>query len=72
MENNKMTALDWMVEQLRMQTSLYTKEEIISIARGMGKQEIIDAFFSGDKFEGRAELADGEQYYNETFKKVNK
>ena len=37
-----MTAVEWLVEQLRMQTPLYTKDEIINEAKEMEKQQIID------------------------------
>jgi hypothetical protein len=31
------------------------------------KQQIIDAYYEGDKMEGRASLDDAQQYYNETY-----
>lgn len=36
----KQSSIEWMVEQLRMQTPLYTKEEIIEIAKEMHDDEV--------------------------------
>ena len=41
------TAVEWLIEGLRMQTSLYTKNEIIEIAKEMEKKQIIMAFYEG-------------------------
>lgn len=65
-----MTAVEWLIEGLRMQTSLYTKNEIIEIAKEMEKKQIIMAFYEGQKYsDNKIEVfAFGENYYNETFK----
>lgn len=40
MESSKsITAVEWLVEQLRMQTPLYTKEQIIEIAKEMESRQ---------------------------------
>jgi hypothetical protein len=31
------------------------------------KEQIINAYYEGDKMEGRASLDDAQQYYNETY-----
>lgn len=36
---NKQTAVEWLVEQLRMQTPLYTKNEMIEMAKEMEKEK---------------------------------
>ena len=68
----KQTAVEWMVEQLRMQTPLYTKDEIINQAKEMEKQQIIDAVDMANKKwrSSQVELIlDGKQYFNKTFQK---
>jgi hypothetical protein len=69
----KQSSIDWLVEQLRMQNPLYTKEQIIEMAKEMEKQQIIDAWDKGDYCidlpDGSWEqkYKSGEQYYTETF-----
>ena len=62
----KQTAVEWLVEQLRMQTPLYTKDEIINEAKEMEKKQIIDAY--KEAITNGFYDEDAEQYYNETFK----
>jgi hypothetical protein len=64
----KQTAVEYMVEELSRQTSLYTKKEIIEQAKEMEKQQIIDAHCDGQSIEDTSGVSDAEQYYNETFK----
>jgi hypothetical protein len=61
----KQTAVEWLVSQLNKQgfAQVVTDEEIEQ-AKEMEKQQIIDAFTNGDNYN----FANGEQYYNETFK----
>lgn len=65
MKNKEITAVAWIVEQLRMQTPLYTKEEIISIAKEMEKEQIIDAYRKGFISD---DIKLAEDYYNDKFK----
>ncbi len=65
------TAVEFLVEHLRMQNSPYTKEQIIEQAKQMEKEQIMKAvdrgFDEGCKFPEDITLKDAEQYYNETF-----
>ncbi len=65
----KQSSIDWLVEQLRMQNPLYTKEQIIEIAKEMHKEEIIEAHIKGHNAPSSTiKHFDAEQYYNETYK----
>jgi hypothetical protein len=64
---SKQTAVEWLVEQLRMQTPLYTKEQIIEIAKEMEKQQIIDAYLAGMDTP-HLEIRSDEEYFNDTYK----
>jgi hypothetical protein len=46
--NKQQTAVEWLVEQLRMQTPLYTKEQIIEQAKELEKEQINEAFKHGE------------------------
>jgi len=62
------TSIEWLIEQLRMQTPLYTKDEIIEIAKEMHKQEIINAAIWMPEHFGTEFLSElGKQYYKQTF-----
>jgi hypothetical protein len=64
----KQSAIEWLVDVLTKNgfiAPILVKEEIEQ-AKEMEKQQIIDAYETGDKY--KFEIA-GEQYYNETFKK---
>ena len=61
----KQTAVEWMVEQLRMQTPLYTKDEIINEAKEMEKKQIVDT--ARYYFHEVGKLTP-EEYYNQQFK----
>lgn len=63
----KQSSIEWLVEQLRMQNPLYTKEQIIEMAKEMHKEEIIDACEEFGNLNG-VDIEDYEQYYNETYK----
>lgn len=65
MSNNKQTAVEWLVEQLRMQTPLYTKNEIIEQAKAMHKEQILIAYDNG----WEAGSYNPQQYYNEEYGK---
>jgi hypothetical protein len=57
-----MTAVEWLLDQI--QQKLYIRDNVIKKALEMEKQQIIDAkdcWFEDER--------DGEQYYNETYKK---
>ena len=42
-------------------------EKIKEQAKAMEKEQIINSYISGDLMEGRANLIDAEQYYNQTY-----
>jgi hypothetical protein len=68
----KQTAVEWFMEQIgeKQPNGLYvidTLEDVKNVfaqAKEMEKQQIIDAYN-----EGHIQLVNGEQYYNDTFKK---
>ena len=70
-DNNKQTAVDWLIRKLYESIALPSKhiEEIKAQAKAMEKEQIENAFENGveDIIYSRANYEDGEQYYNETF-----
>lgn len=64
----KQTAVEWLIEKLPT-IDKYDPyyANIITQAKEMEKQQIIDATIYGDRFEGCYGL-DSEQYYQETYK----
>jgi hypothetical protein len=70
-DNNKQTAVDWLIRKLYESIALPSKhiEEIKAKAKAMEKEQIENAFENGveDIIYSRANYEDGEQYYNETF-----
>jgi hypothetical protein len=63
------TAIEWLEKQLDLGLSENGLKSVINQAKEMEKQQIIDAYYyepNCDKIKD-----DGEQYYNETFKKEN-
>jgi hypothetical protein len=64
--NKMMTAVEWL-------QSLHKKgiliEKSFEMAKAMEKEQIINSYISGDLMEGRANLIDAEQHYNETYNK---
>lgn len=79
MSNKQMTALDFFghnmaILSFKLESNNITQEEfnvelynLFQQAKEMEKQEIMDAFFNGDSFEGRATSKDFDQYYTETY-----
>lgn len=72
MEQNKnITAVEWLVEQLRKQNPLYTKNELIQIAKEMEEEQHENTWTDsrveckGDDFIGKEKTF--KQYYNETY-----
>jgi hypothetical protein len=72
---SKQTAIEWLVEQLNQKIDFIPMDkwemirDIVQQAKEMEKEQIIDAY------EGNVNgfiLKDGEQYYNETYKKEEK
>jgi len=58
------TAIDWLIEQTRNPDWHSLKRgEIIEIAKEKEKQQIIDAYESGVRYE----YASGDSYFNQTF-----
>ena len=72
----KQTSIEWLIYQISiLNTEVFNElKEEFEQAKQMHKQEIIDAWNGGDyayfysKETGR-DFEDGEEYYNETFKK---
>jgi hypothetical protein len=70
------TALNWLVDELKSRYVDLSKwnEDLILEAKKMEKQQILDAYNSGDQ-NGVTSMIDGygmmdsEEYYNEMFKK---
>jgi len=61
------TAVEWLVEQLRMQNPLYTKNEMIDIAKQMFQQQIEAAWKRGDGEHDKVADKLAKQYYTETY-----
>jgi hypothetical protein len=68
MKNKIMTAVEWLVEQMKLD-ELFNADYFIKQAKEMEKEQIIDA--ASDHCYPTRELAriDAEQYYNETYNK---
>ena len=64
----KQTAVEWLVDQVEDYIGLIPVD-IIEQAKEMEKQQIIDAV---DGFPLHNRHLDGEQYYNETFREIEK
>ena len=58
----KQTAVEWLVEQMKLD-ELFNADYFIDQAKEMEKEQIIDAFNGEPHCDG-----DGDRYYNETFK----
>jgi hypothetical protein len=73
MENKKLTAVEWLVEQLNEKIDFIPMHkwdmirDIVQQAEAMEKEQIIDAV---DGFPLQNRNLDGEQYYNETYKEI--
>ena len=69
---NKQTAVDWLFEKLwETPKDKLTWYAILEQAKAMHREEIIDAFWSGDNSDCTSEDNSkeyAEQYYNEQFK----
>jgi hypothetical protein len=66
------TAVQWLIEQIELKngkefSSYYS--EFTEQALQMEREQIINSYISGDLMEGRANLIDAEQYYNQTYNK---
>jgi hypothetical protein len=64
----KQTAVEWLVDQVEDYIGLIPVD-IIEQAKEMEKQQIMDAV---DGFPLHNRHLDGEQYYNETFREIEK
>jgi len=64
----KQTASEWLIDQVEDYIGLIPVD-IIEQAKEMEKQQIIDAV---DGFPLHNRHLDGEQYYNETYKEIEK
>lgn len=58
------TAVEWLVEQLSMQTPLYTKDELIEQAKEMEREQMENAY----KQRLFSDCQTFDQYYNKTYK----
>ena len=62
-KNNKMTAVEWLLQQMDLETISKYDKQLVK-AKEIEKQQIIkakDCWFEDER--------DGEQYYDETYKK---
>jgi CHAD domain-containing protein len=72
-DTNKMvTAVEWLLKNLKDKLSIEQANAIISQAKAMEKEQIIKARIHGD-LNGKCKIAlcneDAEKYYNETYNK---
>ena len=74
-KNNTQTAVEWLQDKIK---ETYDKEgklplayilDLVRQTKEMEKEQIVKAYLEGDSMEGRADLKDAEQYYNETYGK---
>jgi phosphotransacetylase len=65
MEERKMTAVEWLVEQIYRNPIAIYKEEIFNQAKQMEKEQTIEAY---DACDDDIYYKDGEDYYNQTYK----
>ena len=65
-----MTAVEWLVEELKSRSIDLNKwnSDLVEQAKEMEKQQIIDAVNFGDERGKITTYSTAEQYYNETFK----
>ncbi len=68
----KQTAVEWLQEQLFPKRLTQEQYYCIEKAKEMEKEQIVDAFGEGNKYNGWALKHEPEQYYNETYKKEDK
>ena len=64
-EDNKMTAVEWLLEKYKSQNTLLFADDFEQ-AKEMEKQQIINAV---DGFPIHTRHMDGEEYYNENYNK---
>jgi len=80
LKRNNMTAVEWLIEQLEWDDSKIARviglkkyNQVVSQAKEMEKQQIIDAYDEGygtrDAFGDVTENNTGEQHYTETYGK---
>ena len=71
---SKQTAVEWLQERLLLSLSdeLKSLNGFFVIAKEMEKEQIIHAFKEGNLYHGWALKHEPEQYYNETYKKLEK
>jgi hypothetical protein len=67
------TAVEWLIDKLEHyhngHSEYFSYTAIHNRALRMEKEQMIKAYINGDLMEGRANLSDAEQYYNETYNK---
>jgi hypothetical protein len=71
MEERKMTAVQWLIEQIDRNPIAIYKDEIFNQAKQMEKKQIIEAYcecWGNDGGNADKKKPEAEQYYNETFK----
>ena len=65
------TAVEWLLEELKIRYDIYNSESLFNKAKEMEKQQIKDAHIEGfysPPFR-KSRNGEAEQYYNETFDK---
>jgi hypothetical protein len=76
----KQTAVEWLDDQLEKQLELFQSEwekvnKLFDQAKAMEKEQIVDSHIAGMEFiavDPSKYKQDAEQYYNETYKGVDK
>jgi hypothetical protein len=67
------TAVEWLIDELELDSNLYLIKDIVAKAKEMEKQQIVKAvnvgFDEGCKLIEDIKLESGEQYYTQTYGK---
>jgi hypothetical protein len=68
---SKQTAVEWLIEEMH-KNIVWIPVPMQEKAKEMEKEQIVDAFGEGNKYNGWALKHELEEYYNETYKKEDK
>ena len=66
LNQNKMTAVEWLVQQLRNGKEF--NDNLIKQAKEMEKEQIVEAYYKGGDDLTKMHFIEPKEYYNETFK----
>ena len=67
---SKQTAVEWVLQKILIENGIVNSD--IEQAYKMEKEQITDAFKEGNLYHGWALKHEPEQYYNKTYKKLEK